>query len=314
MSSKIAFVIPVYNTKEYLHKCLKSIINQTYKDIIIYIVNDGSTDGSEIICNDYANKYDNIILLNQSNKGLSCARNIALEQIYKNPEVKYIGFLDSDDEFGQLNMIEYYVNILDSDQFIDLIQFPVKGFYLGRETYNWCNYNIDLKGTDQIINGYDKGIIISTVWNKIYRRQIIYNSYFIPSYIYEDDIFNSNLLKKLKYVKLVNIGFYKNRNREGSLINSPFTIKKGNSLLYLKIQKIKIYKNLSYKDMYIDNFLSSLNLLRFYKRFYNLNYNSKLELEFNSLFPSIFDFEFKNNFKIKNLIKIIYYKLMKIKL
>ena len=75
---KVSIIIPVYNSEMFLNKCLDSVINQTLKNIEIIIVNDGSTDGSLKILQDYASRYSNIILLNQENAGQAMARNRAL--------------------------------------------------------------------------------------------------------------------------------------------------------------------------------------------------------------------------------------------
>lgn len=90
---KISVVVPVYNVEKYLKRCIESILLQTYKDYEIILVNDGSTDKSGEICNNYVEKYSNIRVINKSNKGLSDTRNVGIR--YSRGE--YIFFLDSDD-------------------------------------------------------------------------------------------------------------------------------------------------------------------------------------------------------------------------
>jgi len=90
---KITIIIPVYNTEKYVEKCIESIINQTYKNLEIIIVNDGSTDNSYNICKKYCEIDERIILLTQDNQGLSVARNNALDIATG----KYVEFVDSDD-------------------------------------------------------------------------------------------------------------------------------------------------------------------------------------------------------------------------
>ena len=92
--SKISIIVPVYNASAYLNECIDSILNQTYKDIEIVCINDGSTDNSLNILNDYASKYNNIKVIDLgSNHGVSYARNTALENITGD----FVCFLDSDD-------------------------------------------------------------------------------------------------------------------------------------------------------------------------------------------------------------------------
>ena len=97
----ISVIIPVYNVEKYLRRCLDSVINQTFRDLEIICVNDGSTDGSSKILEEYKSKDERIILLNQENKGPGAARNIGL----KIAKGEYISFIDSDD-WIDLNFFE----------------------------------------------------------------------------------------------------------------------------------------------------------------------------------------------------------------
>lgn len=89
----ISIIVPVYNVEPYLRKCLDSILDQTYRDLEILIIDDGSTDGSGAICDEYAGKDDRIKVFHTENKGLSAARNLGLD----NATADWIGFVDSDD-------------------------------------------------------------------------------------------------------------------------------------------------------------------------------------------------------------------------
>ncbi|APC91350.1 glycosyltransferase family 2 protein [Francisella opportunistica] len=93
MSQLISIIIPIYNTQEYLSRCLESVINQTYKNLEIILINDGSTDSSLSICEKYKSKDNRIVLLNQQNSGQALARNSALDMA----KGDYIAFIDSDD-------------------------------------------------------------------------------------------------------------------------------------------------------------------------------------------------------------------------
>ena len=103
----ITVVVPVYNVEKYIKKCIDSIINQTYKNIEIILVNDGSTDNSGKICNDYAKKDCRIKVIHKENGGLSDARNFGIE----NTTGKYITFVDSDD-YIEIDYVEYLYNLV----------------------------------------------------------------------------------------------------------------------------------------------------------------------------------------------------------
>ena len=110
-SPLISLIIPVYNVKDFLKECLNSVLNQTYQNLEIIIINDGSTDGSEQICKDYAKRDSRIILKHQKNSGLSAARNSGLELA----KGKYVFFLDSDD-FLAKDCLKYLVTLAESSK------------------------------------------------------------------------------------------------------------------------------------------------------------------------------------------------------
>jgi len=109
-SPLVSVIIPVYNVEKYLRQCLDSVVNQTLKDIEIICVDDGSTDGSLDILNDYASKDDRFIIITQENKHAGVARNVGIEK----SSGKYLSFLDSDD-FFELTMLEDMYNLGEKD-------------------------------------------------------------------------------------------------------------------------------------------------------------------------------------------------------
>ena len=107
----ISIVVPVYNVENYLVECLQSILEQTYKDFELILVNDGSVDKSGEICDEYKKKYDNIKVVHQKNQGQSVARNNGV----KLSEADWIMFVDSDDVIHP-NLLEYlYRAVTESD-------------------------------------------------------------------------------------------------------------------------------------------------------------------------------------------------------
>ena len=93
MDKKITVIVPVYNTKKFLKRCIMSIMNQSYSNLEIIIINDGSTDGSEKICNELEKADERIRVIHQKNNGIAATRNIGIE----NATGQYISFVDSDD-------------------------------------------------------------------------------------------------------------------------------------------------------------------------------------------------------------------------
>lgn len=166
---EISVVVPVYNSERYLAECLESIINQTFTGIEVICVNDGSTDGSRSILEEYAAKDTRVKLINTLNSGQGRARNTALDAA----EGKYISFVDSDD-FLAADAYERCISILDG-QNCDILFFGVKvfggfkpEFHDEKNEYNMPKYEGGLEITDEIRLNSNVSL-----WSKIFRRDII---------------------------------------------------------------------------------------------------------------------------------------------
>lgn len=153
---KVSIIIPVYNTKKYLKRCLDSVKNQTYKNLEIICVDDGSTDSSEIIVDDYAKLDDRFIVIHKENGGESSARNTGLQV----SSGDYIGFMDCDD-WIELDMYEVLVNSIEK-------------------------YNVDMAAASWFKSYDDKEI--SMVNNKTVKSGIIDRDWLLQ-YIYERDAY-----------------------------------------------------------------------------------------------------------------------------
>jgi len=103
----ISIIVPIYNTSAYLNRCISSIVQQTYHNLEILLINDGSTDQSESICLEWARKDNRILYISQTNKGVCSARNLGLSRA----KGDYIGFIDSDDYIAH-NMYESLYNLM----------------------------------------------------------------------------------------------------------------------------------------------------------------------------------------------------------
>lgn len=218
----ISVIVPVYNVEKYLSKCIDSIINQSLTDIEIILVNDGSTDGSGLICDKYALKDSRIKVLHKSNGGLSDARNKGIEVATG----EYIGFIDSDDWISK-NMFEKLYNISKINN-ADIVQ----SNYI--ESYNE-DISID-KNINEEISIYspmemleqlytEKSIKTVVVWNKLYRRELFKDIRFPKGKIHEDEFTTYKLIHKSRTVADINLPLYYYRQREGSIMKSNFSIK-----------------------------------------------------------------------------------------
>lgn len=168
MKELISVIIPVYNVENYLKRCIDSIITQTYKNIEIIIVNDGSTDGCQQICEEYQRNDTRIKLINKENGGLSDARNKGL----KYATGKYIGFVDSDD-FIENDMYEtLYTNLVKTDADISICNYlKIKE---SSEKINKSSINAKTKEytKEKALELLIEDKIESYAWNKLYKKEL----------------------------------------------------------------------------------------------------------------------------------------------
>ena len=212
---KISVIIPVYNVEEYLEQCLDSIINQTFKDLEIICVNDGSTDKSLCILEKYAQKDNRIKIINQTNQGLSAARNTGIE----NATGEYISFVDSDD-YIKNNLYETLLKYLPSE----LICFNAEAFGdfpIPDKLNKYLKYKYN-----GVKNITDKVIFNTNVyaWNKLFKTEIIqkYKIKFPEGLYFEDFVFLWDYMLKIKKVNYLrnNENFYFYRQRSTSIMNN----------------------------------------------------------------------------------------------
>lgn len=111
----ISIVVPVYNTEVYLRRCVDSILDQSFTDFELLLVDDGSTDGSSSICDEYAAKDSRVSVIHQCNAGVSAARNAGLAYAFSESETQYLTFIDSDDFVAPTYLYTLYQALLDNN-------------------------------------------------------------------------------------------------------------------------------------------------------------------------------------------------------
>ena len=206
MEKLVSVIIPIYNTEKYLRKCLESVVNQTYKNIEIICVIDGSPDKSITICQEYKSKDPRIKIINKINGGLSSARNEGL----KNCNGSYITFLDSDD-YLEYNAIEHMV--------ITIINYNIDIVCIDKydvdENYNVLyesnnKKSINILNTDDFLKGLCDRSINCAVWGKLFKKELFDNLIFNESRLNEDFLLLSEMLiaKKKKIIIDSYKGYY----------------------------------------------------------------------------------------------------------
>ena len=279
----ISVIVPVYNVSDYLNECIESIIQQTYKNLEIILINDGSTDNSLQICKDYAEKDTRIIVLDKQNGGQSSARNLGLDYAMG----EYIAFIDSDDAVS-LDVFEENTKILEKDKSIDVLQFPVYKNYGLKTAYISSFKTGPIEGTENLFREWIENYRISwIVCDKIFKREVFNQIRFVDGMFYEDNYIITNVLDSIDKLYVSDKGLYYYYYRNNTITTSPHTLKKEldtqkvslrilkslkrfNSLQEVKIKILSrifnVYLSLSknYKIRHYDNlFIEEIQQVKF---------------------------------------------------
>ena len=188
MKGKISVIIPVYKVEPYLDKCIQSVVNQSYKNLEIILVDDGSPDNCPLMCDEWAKRDSRIKVIHKKNGGLSSARNAGLDIA----EGDYIAFVDSDD-WLDLSMYNDMMNIIENYD-VDFVAGKINCYIEKENIYkSFMEYHdCYIIKTDQILKKeqYQKMIlskqIESASWNKLYKRPLIDKLRFKDNRLYED--------------------------------------------------------------------------------------------------------------------------------
>lgn len=241
MDEMITVIIPVYNVEEYLHQCINSVCKQTYTNLQIIIVNDGSTDSSKNICEQYADKDDRILLINKENFGQASARNIALENVKGN----YICFLDSDDIMKN-DMIEKLYTIQKKTK-ADIVACGFQKFE--------NNINIDINNDifqkkyskeDALLDICMDKYLKTYVWNKLFDKDLFLNRHFEEGRIFEDTALVAYIVAQAKTIVYTNEKLYYYRMRENSTVRQ-YSKKRYLDELWAYNQQLNLMSRYCYK-------------------------------------------------------------------
>ena len=315
---KISIILPVYNSEKYLRNCIESIINQTYKNWELIIVNDGSTDNSGLICNEFSNIDNRIFVIHKSNEGVSCARNVALKHIAGD----YVTFVDSDDFLEPFTLQTYIDEIYINNS--DIIKV---GYY---KEYKNNNHDIVSTGENFLLNNtwelykiLEKSCYYSFLWNMCIRRSCLTNIQFDNNISWcEDQIFSYQCYFNCKQISVLkDVCYHYQIHESGSLsdIKDPFIIKIANE----KERKYKLMLNAGFlseidkeiEDCYAYRLHRIVDLLYSYNHSFKerLYYSKKCEVRrliykeekifFNKFIP----------FCLRDILLIMYYSFKRTK-
>lgn len=224
MNEKISVIVPVYNVQKYIERCVHSIMEQTYDNLEIILIDDGSGDGSGELC-DYYGKIDNrIIVIHQENQGLSAARNVGLS-IHTG---KYVGFVDSDDWIEKdmysllyKDLCEYNADISICDvhlinEFGEVVDY--KGDVIEKKE-NMSYDTIVFENFEEAFNE-EEFIVKECVWNKLYKSCLWDNICFPIKKVFEDIYTLYHIIERAKIICADSMCGYNYQMRKTSISNT----------------------------------------------------------------------------------------------
>lgn len=215
MSVDISIIVPVYNLESYLPKCINSILNQTFTNIELILVNDGSTDRSGTICDYYMKQDQRVKVVHKENGGVASARNAGLEIA----QGHYIGFVDNDDYINEYMFEILYYYAIQSEAHITVCDYIKVGDTQSHipERLN-SNYDIhsydNMEALDQLYTANRTTFVVP--WNKLYKRQRFHQVQYKLGNIHDDETVAHELLYYSEKTTYIQIGLYYCGQREGS--------------------------------------------------------------------------------------------------
>lgn len=302
---KISVVVPVYNVEKYLAECVDSILNQTYKDIELILVDDGSTDGSPRICDNYAEDDKRVKVIHKSNGGLSSARNAGI----KNISGDYVLFIDSDDFWSDNNSLNEIAEILSRKKY-DVVCFGYKEYYektgIYREPINVEGISLEgLDFNDSLKVLLKNGIYISSAWNKVIKSTLITENqiYFAENTTSEDIDWSARILLKAASLGIYNNSFYIYRQRENSITH---TIKYDNLEMLANniIRCVKLGEELEqgdFRNLYF-NYVAYQ-----YITFLNTSFLGEDDVRMYELTAKMRDYKYLLKYHLNKKVKLIYF-------
>lgn len=222
MNPLLSIIVPVYKVEAYLNRCVDSILAQTFTDIEVILVDDGSPDNCGMMCDEYALKDSRIKVIHKPNGGLSSARNAGIAMA----QGKYITFVDSDDEVS-MDVYTKNMAILQVDPTIDLLEYPVYVHYQSPGEHIWKPNSDKVSGNENIFIYWieNEGYQHSYTVNKIYKRELFDSLSFPEGSYFEDVYFMSALLPNVQHIYWSEYGLYYYYYNNASITTLPTYIK-----------------------------------------------------------------------------------------
>lgn len=258
MGSLLSIITPVYNVEAYLDRCLQSILTQSFCAFELILIDDGSTDKSSLLCDEWAAKDSRIIVIHQENRGVSAARNAGLEVA----NGKYLTFVDPDD-FIAPNTYSANIEYLLDHQDVDILQYPYCNYISDNEIidYHKPSANLLTDAENIFINWWSGSPLEYVIWNKIYKRNLWDGVRFNVGHISEDTYLVPIFVNKARSVFISDHGlYYYQRERAESYTFGKYDFNQHLDLFYAHVAIYECFKR--FPNMVTEKVLAFTRLYR----------------------------------------------------
>lgn len=257
----VSIVIPIFNSEKYINRCVNSVINQSYKNIEILLINDGSTDQSSILCDNLLKVDNRVRVYHQNNQGLSVARNVGIS----NSNGEYISFIDSDDWVSVFFIEKLLECSIKYDSSISICNYSeVHESNIFDESLNYTNYNVKIfssfQAMDLLIGEMNEQFTISC--NKLYKRDVFINNSFPPGRYHEDEFTTYKLFLSSNRIAYIDLSMYFYFINYNGITKSPYSSKKKTDACIALLERAKVLKELGRDKLAERSYFSLLFLIR----------------------------------------------------
>lgn len=266
----VSVIIPVYNVEQYLYECIDSVVAQTYTNLEIILVDDGSTDGSGKICDEYAEKDERILVMHKKNEGVSSARNSALEI----STGTYVAFIDADDYVDSNFINKLYMALFNNNVDIAICGYEKIGgldLVSGNTTTKYRTEKIVLEKSGRLNTGklwfhaFDTNFVGCYLWNKLFKKKFLDKMQFDRELcIGEDMIYLAQYLKNVNDAYYINEPLYKYRINCNSALNTTNVLAKDTVIKKIEsaIEATEILDSLIQKEKNVLKYYVSYRKVR----------------------------------------------------
>ena len=252
----ISVIVPVYNVEKYLRECLDSIVNQSYKELQIILIDDGSTDGSGKICDNYALNDERITVIHQNNKGAGAAKNAGLEVV----DGEYVAFVDGDD-YLEADAYQYMYDLI-SRYDADVIQCNFQKVYVDRKEENKKSISTQTCTAEEYLKRFLNDWTCGLLWDKLFKATTLKDVFFEEGNIIDDDFFTYKGIMNSSVIVCDDKIVYNYRQRKSSVSYLPennereYIYDRANVLYVRRRDVTKQFPELA--EIYEDHYVNSL--------------------------------------------------------